>query len=135
MWYHLRWHGQLCLTLCFWNIAFFLFKCLILLFIQGGSLSSHKIITSGIKLWIKLSVVQNCFKSQLSDHYSVDSMEKGECFDFESLLWVCLPYFIGGVYHFSLLICYPCSYYFHVLMMLVAFWEWKHPPFNDTGRD
>ena len=60
------------------------------------------------------------FKSQLSDHYSVDYLGKGRVFWFQSLFRVCLPYslhifrHLGRVYHFSLLICYPCSWkYFY----------------------
>ena len=41
---------------------------------------------------------------------------------------------LGGVYHFSWLISSPCSFYFHSLM-LVAQWECKLPPLNDTGKD
>ena len=60
----------------------------------------------------------NCvelFKSQLSDHCSVDYLGKGRVFWFQSLFRVCLPYslhifrHLGRVYHFSFLICYPCS--------------------------
>ena len=40
----------------------------------------------------------------------------------------------GRVYHFSYLICYPCSFYFHALM-LVAHWEHKRSPLNNTGKD
>ena len=54
-------------------------------------------------------------KSQLSDHYSVDYLGKGTVFWFQSLFRLCLPYslhifrHLGWVYHFNLLICYPCS--------------------------
>ena len=53
------------------------------------------------------------------------TLEKGECFDFNHSLGCVYPtlYIIrllGRVYHFSLLICYPYSFYFHALM-LVAF--------------
>ena len=55
------------------------------------------------------------------------SLEKGECFDFNHALGCIYPTLntirlLGQVYHFSLLICYPCSFYFHALM-LVALWE------------
>ena len=42
--------------------------------------------------------------------------------------------FYHAVYHFSLLICYPCSFHFHALI-LVAHWECKLPPLNGTGKD
>ena len=42
--------------------------------------------------------------------------------------------FPGPVYHFSLLICYPCSFYFHALMLL-SHWQCKLPPLNDIGKD
>ena len=42
--------------------------------------------------------------------------------------------FIGQVYHSSLLICYPYLFYFYALM-LVALWECKLPPLNDTGKE
>ena len=41
---------------------------------------------------------------------------------------------LGGIYHFSFLICYPCLFYFHALI-LVAHWECKLSPFNDIGKD
>ena len=41
---------------------------------------------------------------------------------------------LGRVYHFSLLICYPCSFYFPALM-LIALWECQLPPLNGTGKD
>ena len=40
---------------------------------------------------------------------------------------------IDRVYLSSLLICYPCSFYFHTLM-LVSLWDWKLPSFNDTRK-
>ena len=57
------------------------------------------------------------------------SLEKGECFDFNHALGCIYPTLntirlLGQVYHFSLLICYPCSFYFHA-WMLVALWEWN----------
>ena len=55
------------------------------------------------------------------------SLKKGECFDFNHSLGCVYPtlYIIrllGRAYHFSLLICYPCSFYIHAFM-LVALWE------------
>ena len=55
------------------------------------------------------------------------TLEKGECFDFSHTLeHVCPTLYIfrllGRVYYFSWLICYPCPFYFHPLM-LVAFWS------------
>ena len=66
------------------------------------------------------------------------TLEKGECFDFNYTLgcvYRTLYIFrlLGQVCHLSLLICCPCSFYIHVLM-LAAFWEWKLPPFNDNGK-
>ena len=41
---------------------------------------------------------------------------------------------LGRVYHFSFLIYYPCSFYFHALI-LVLHWNCKLSPLNDTGKD
>ena len=68
------------------------------------------------------------------------SLEKGEYFDFNHFLGCIYPTlyiitrFLGQAYHFSLLICYPCSFYFHALI-LVSLWKWKLPPLNGTGKD
>ena len=53
------------------------------------------------------------------------SFKMGDCFDFNHSLGCVYPTLytirlLGRVYHFSLLICYPYSFYFHALMM-VAF--------------
>ena len=46
-------------SFCFRNIAFFfLIRCLILSFIERGSLSSHKIILFEIKLWKMYNTVR-----------------------------------------------------------------------------
>ena len=58
--------------------------------------------------------------SQVSEHYFMDFLEKGECFGLTHSLGCVYPtlYIIrllGRVYHFSLLICYPCPVrYMHV---------------------
>ena len=72
--------------------------------------------------------------SQLSGHYSVDFLEKEEVFYFNHSLGCVFPSLyisrlLDQVYHFSLLICDPWSFYFHALMLL-AFWKWKLPLFN-----
>ena len=40
----------------------------------------------------------------------------------------------GQFYHFSLLICYPCSFLSHGLMLVTLFFEVK-APVNDLGKD
>ena len=55
------------------------------------------------------------------------SLKKGEYFDFSHSLGCVYPTLyisrlLQQVYHFSLVISFPCSFYFHALM-LVAFWE------------
>ena len=53
--------------------------------------------------------------SQVSEHYFMDFLEKGECFDLTHSSGCVYPtlYIIrllGRVYHFGLLICYPCPF-------------------------
>ena len=53
--------------------------------------------------------------SQVSEHYFMDFLEKRECFGLTHSLGCVYPtlYIIrllGRVYHFSLLICYPCPF-------------------------
>ena len=64
---------------------------------------------------------------------------KSECFNLNnSLGYLHTLYLIirllGWAYDFSLLICYPCSFYFHALTLL-ALWEYNLPPLDDTWKD
>ena len=68
------------------------------------------------------------------------SLEKGECVNLNhslgclALLYMSLVGLLGGVCNFGLRICYPCSFYFYALM-LVALWDCKLPPGNDSKKD
>ena len=66
-------------------------------------------------------------------------LENGECFNFNDSSGCAYPTLnimrlLGQVYRLRLLVCYPCSFYFHAFM-LIAFWERKLPLVNDNGRD
>ena len=76
-------------------------------------LSSLSLVTFTSSYW--------CLEIVVSDHYSVDFQGK-EWFDFNHSLWcVYLALYsiklLGRVYHFSFVICHPCSCYFCVLML------------------
>ena len=113
-------------SVCFFRFPFFLCLCSLL----PGVTSTEKLLCLSCKSILKVSYLIIILWI---------SLEKGECFDFNHSLGCFYPplYIIrllGWVCHFSLLICYSCSFYLHALMLL-AFWEWKLPLFNDTGKD
>ena len=61
-------------------------------------------------------VLQDYFRSEVSDHYSVDFLEKGRVLWCQSLFrefTLCYKIrirLLGQVYHFDLLICHPYSF-------------------------